>query len=206
MSAKYAVGIVSEDSHLNNALKGPFKSAGITLSNYARVDDVLRAITDDKPIGCVVADLRAGPALLKALADNHCIVPVVLVANAGGVTAAVQAIKAGAFDVVEKPEAAVESARNALAHYTKCKKLFEERCVATARIDSLTRRESQVLIMMVDGKPNRVIAEELGISAKTLDIHRANLIAKMEARTTADMCRSFLLARTNPMHLHLIIG
>jgi two-component system, LuxR family, response regulator FixJ len=206
MSAKYTVCVVSEDSNLNNALKGPFKSAGVGLASYANVEDVLRAVDDEKPIGCLIADLHSGPALLKALAENHCIVPVVLVATSGGVTAAVQAMKAGAFDVVEKPDAAVESTKNATALYAKCKKIYEERCVATSRIDSLTRREAQVLALMVDGKPNRTIAEELGISAKTLDIHRANLMDKMEARTTADMCRAFLLARTNPMHLHLICG
>jgi two-component system, LuxR family, response regulator FixJ len=204
MTAKYMVCVVSEDAHLNNALKGSFKSAAVTLASYAKVEEVLKAIDDDKPIGCLVSDLRSGSALLAALAKEHCIVPVVLVANSGGVTAAVQAIKAGAFDVVEKPDAAVESAKSAMALYAKCKKIYEERCIATARIDSLTRREAQVLALMVDGKPNRTIAEELGISSKTLDIHRANLMAKMEARTTADMCRAFLLARTNPMHLHFI--
>ena len=59
---------------------------------------------------------------------------------------------------------------------------------------------------MVQGKPNRKIAEDLGISPKTLDIHRSNLMAKMEARTTADLCRAHLLDRTNAVHLPLVAG
>ena len=166
--------------------------------------DAVSAVDEDKPIGCLIAELRSGLALLKALAANHCVMPTVLLAGSGGVTAAVQAVKSGAFDVVEKPEAAVESATSAIALYGKFKKLFEERCAATSRIESLTKRETQVLSLMVEGKPNRVIAEELGISSKTLDIHRANLMEKMAARTTADMCRASLLAKTDPMHLHLL--
>ena len=204
MSAKYMVCVVSEDSNVGNALKGPFKSAGLTLISYANVPALLHALDEDKPIGCLIGELRGGLDLLKELAGNHCVVPVVLLASTGTVTAAVQAVKSGAFDVVEKPEAAVESAKNGIALYVKCKQLFEDRCAATARIESLTKRETQVLNLMVEGKPNRVIAEELGISSKTLDIHRANLMDKMEARTTADMCRAFLLAKTDPMQLHLL--
>ena len=204
MSAKYMVGVVSEDANMSNALKGPFKSAGLTLTNYANVQELLQALDDDKSIGCLIAELQRGLDMLKGLAGNHCVVPVVLLAGSGGVTAAVQALKAGAFDVVEKPEAAVESAKSAIALYARCKKIFEERCAATARIESLTKRETQVLNLMVEGKPNREIAEELGISSKTLDIHRANLMEKMAARTTADMCRASLLAKIDPMQLHLL--
>jgi two-component system, LuxR family, response regulator FixJ len=204
MSAKTTVCVVSEDGNLSNALKGSFKSAGLSLLSYSSANDFLEALDPDKPVSGVVGDLRGGLELLKELEENHCVIPVILIAGAAGLSAAVQAVKAGAFDVVEKPDAVAESAKKAAALYAKNQKLFEEKEKASERIESLTRRETQVLGMMVDGKPNRLIAEELGISPKTLDIHRANLMDKMEARTTADMCRAALLHRTNPMHLHLV--
>jgi two-component system response regulator FixJ len=204
MSAKNTVCVVSEDANLSNVLKAPFKSAGLNLISYPRANDMLEAWDPDKPISCVIGELRGGLEMLKELEENHCVVPVVLLAASGNLAAAVQATKAGAFDIVEKSDALAESAKKACAYYAKCQKLLEEKEVASERIGSLTRREAQVLNLMVEGKQNRMIAEELGISPKTLDIHRANLMDKMAARTTADMCRAHLFHKVNPTHLHLL--
>jgi two-component system response regulator FixJ len=203
MSAKNIVCVVSQDASLSNSLKGPFKSAGLSLTSQRNVYDFIEALDPDKPVACVISELNGGVDLVKELAEAHCVVPVVLLAGSGSLTTAVQAIKAGAFDVAEKNDALVESAKKAVGFFAKCQKLMEEKAIAAERIDSLTRRESQVLKLMVSGMPNRKIAEELGISPKTLDIHRANLMDKMEARTTADMCRAYLLHTTHPMHLQL---
>jgi two-component system response regulator FixJ len=167
--------------------------------------DFLEALDPEKPVACVVAPLAGGADLVKELAEAHCVVPVILVTGSSkDLMAAVQAVKAGAFDVVEKGDAAAESAKKAILFFARTQKLLQEKAVAAERIDSLTRRESQVLNLMVEGVPNRKIAEELGISPKTLDIHRANLMDKMEARTVADMCKAHLLHVTNPAHLPLI--
>jgi two-component system, LuxR family, response regulator FixJ len=206
MSAKNTVCLASEDASLSNALKGSFKSAGLNLISYPSAFEMLEAWDPDKPIHCVIGELRGGLELLKELEENHCVVPVVLLAGPSNLAAAVQATKAGAFDIVDKSDALAESAKKACAHFAKCQKLLEEKEQASERIGSLTRRETQVLNLMVEGKPNRTIAEELGISPKTLDIHRSNLMDKMEARTTADMCRAHLLHKTNPTHLHLVAG
>ena len=206
MTAKNIVCVVSQDTGLSTSLKAPFKASGLTLTTHVTVSDFIESLDPAKPVGCVIADLHIGTELLKELAEVHAVVPVVLLAAAHNVTTAVQAIKAGAYDVVERTEALAESARKACAFFTKCQKLVEEKAVAAERIDSLTRRETQVLHLMVEGKPNRDIAEELGISTKTLDIHRANLMDKMEARTPADMCRAYLLHKTHPMHLAIVGG
>jgi two-component system response regulator FixJ len=131
--------------------------------------------------------------------------PVVLLAANGTLSAAVHACKAGAFDVVERSDL-VESVKKAFALFAKYQKLFEERAAASVKIASLTKRETQVFNLMVQGIPNRQIAEQIGISPKTLDIHRSNLMDKMEARTPADLCRADLLAKTNPMLLPLVLA
>ena len=206
MSAKNTVCVVSKDANWSNGLKGPFKSAGLTLIAYASAEELLESLDDDKPASCVVAELHSGLALRKQLMEHFRVVPIVLLAGEGDLTQAVQAIKAGVFDVVEKTDALVESAKKAVGYFAKYQKALEEKALAAERIDSLTRRETQVLHLMVEGLPNRKIAEQLEISPKTLDIHRANLMEKMEARTTAEMCRAHLLHTVHPAHLQYILG
>jgi FixJ family two-component response regulator len=202
MSAKNIVCVVSPDAGLSAALKASFKAAGLILTSQASVSDFVDAEDPDRPTSCIVSELAGGNDLLNDLADHHYVVPVVLVGS--GVAAAVQAVKAGAFDVVERTDQVAESAKRAASFFAKCQKLLDEKAAAAERIDSLTKRETQVLHLMVAGKPNREIAQELGISTKTLDIHRANLMDKMEARTSADMCRALLLHKTHPMYLQIV--
>jgi two-component system response regulator FixJ len=206
MPARNTVCVVAQGAALSNALNGLFKSGGLNLVNHSSAKDIFAALDPDKPVGCVVAEVTGGLDVLGELAAHHCVVPVVLLADSNNLGAAVQAIKAGAFDVVEKPDFLLESAKRALAFYVKCQKLLEEKTLAGKRIGSLTRREEQVLNLMVAGLPNGKIAEQLGISPKTMDIHRANLMDKMGARTTADLCRAHLLHSTKPIHLQYLIG
>src|SRR5690242_20019466 len=135
MNPKYWVCIIATDANMVNTLKGLFKSSGLTLVSYTNLKDLLQAIDEEKPIGCLIGELRDAHRLLGGLAADHCVVPLVLIAGNSGVADAVKAMNAGAFDVVEKPEAAVESAQSALEHYAKHKKLFAERCLATERIE-----------------------------------------------------------------------
>ena len=194
MSGKNTVCVVSSDNGLPNSLKSSFKAAGLTIVGYTSITDFIDSIDPDKPVGCVVSELSRGLELLRDLSENQILVPVVLVAGGGNNTVAtVQAIKAGAFDVLDKPDGAAESAKKAAAYAARCQKLLEEKQIAAERIHSLTKREAQVLNLMVEGKPNREIAAELGISTKTLDIHRANLMAKLEARTTATVANTINL-------------
>ncbi|MBI1830021.1 MAG: hypothetical protein HYR84_01060 [Planctomycetes bacterium] len=204
MSAKNIVAVVSPDAALGNALKASFKAAGLTMATYSTVSDFIESLDRHKPVSCAVAEVHFGIDLLTDLAAVHWVVPVVLLAGQHNVTSAVQAIKAGAFDVVERIETVADTARKACAFFLRCQHLVAEKTLAAKRIDLLTKRELQVLNLMVTGMPNRDIADELGISTKTLDIHRANLMEKMEARTSADMVRAYLLHKTHPMHLAIV--
>lgn len=206
MSAKNTVCVVSPDGVLSNALKAPLKSAALNQIVCESVKEFLETYDEDKPIGCVVADIRVGADVLKDLAQGNLVLPVVLYGPGVSASATVQAVKAGAFDVADKMDALVDGLKKATSAYAKYQKLFEERQQASERIQSLTRRETQVLNLMVQGIPNRQIAEELGISTKTLDIHRSNLMDKMAARTAAGLYRAYLLDTTNPAFLPILFG
>ena len=106
--------------------------------------------------------------------------------------------------MLEKPfkdDELVAAIQHGLSHYEKWKRLLEERQISSKRVAKLTPRETEVLALMVTGLQNRKIAEMLGISPKTLDIHRSNVMDKIEARTTADLVRAYLLDRSDPLAL-----
>lgn len=209
MSAKNTVCFVSEDADLRKALTASFKSAGLTLIALTSSKEYLDGLEDQKSHGCVVIDAKSiGLELIRELSVRKTSVPIVVLVPSGAVAVAVQALKAGAFDVAEKSssgDAVVEAAKKGIATFGKLTKLVEEKEVASTRIASLTTRELQVLDLMVQGKKNRTIAEELGISPKTLDIHRSNVMDKMEARTIADLCRAHLLNRVDAVHLSHVV-
>ena len=206
MSAKNTVCLVSDDADLRKSLTASFRSAGLILISLASSMDYLAGLAEQKAHGCVVID-ATGLDLIKELAKRRIAIPVVVMVPSGSVAAAVQAVKAGAFDVAERSgDAPAEVVKRAFAGFAKMQKLLDEKQAASERVASLTRREVQVLSLMVQGRPNRKIAEELGISPKTLDIHRANLMDKMGARTTADLCRAHLLDRIDAVHLPHVAG
>src|ERR1043165_3982625 len=211
MSAKNTVCLVAEDADLRKTLTASFKSAGLTLVGFASGKEYLDGLDDHKPYGCLVVETRGagnGLEMIKELSQRYVVMPVIVLVPHGAVSLAVQAMKAGAFDVVEKPikdDTLIESVRKATALFGKLQKIVEEREIACERIASLTERETQVIDLMVKGMPNREIAAELGISPKTLDIHRSNVMDKIEARTVADLCRAHLLSRLDTAHLHLLV-
>lgn len=205
MTPRNTVCLITADTALGNSLKNTFKSANLNLFVHATVKEFLAAHDEDQPVGCVVTTLNQGVDVLKDLVQGHCIIPLVLLAQNPSVPAVVQAIKSGAFDVVERSDL-IDSVKKATSLFVKCQKLFEERADASQRIGSLTRRESQVFNLMVLGLPNREIAEQIGISPKTLDIHRSNLMWKMNAKTGASLVRANLLDKTNPMLLPLLLS
>ena len=209
---KPTVYLVDDDPDVRTALRLLFKSEGIPLTSFATAKEALKAI-EEKPVGCVLLDVRMpdmdGLAFQKELAARKLPIPVVLLTGHATVPVAVQAVKAGALDVIQKPfkdEQLIAAVRNALEVYQQWQQALTERAAAAGRIAELTRREIEVLDLMVSGLRNKDIAEQLGISPKTLDIHRANVMDKLAARTTADLVRQRLLDQADPMALPYIFG
>jgi len=117
---------------------------------------------------------------------------VVLITGHGDVPMAVRALKAGAFDFIEKPfndAFLLERVRQALKHELKQREDLEHTLEVEKRANKLTSRESEVFEIVVQGKPNKVIARELGLSQKTVEVHRAHVMEKMKAKSFADLVK-----------------
>ncbi len=198
------IAVIETDPLVRDTINRLLASAGLGVASFNSAEEFLQ-VAGQQPFHCLLLDSKP-PALdlQRALTEKRIPVPVVLLAGSVDVATVVRAMRCGALDVVEKPFAdarLVEAVQHAIGLYNKWHKNLEDRKLAHERIAVLTPRELQVLDLMVEGKPNRMIAEELGISPKTLDIHRANVMHKMQARTTADLVRMRYLDRTDPMGL-----
>jgi len=180
------------------------KAAGYNFVSYASAQDFLDKL-DGVNAKCLLIDLRMpgmnGLELQKALADKKVYIPIILITAHADVPVAVQAVKAGAYDVLEKPfteDVLVDRIERAFRLYEQWNRIEGERKKIAERLIKLTPRELEVLDQMVAGKKNKMIAQDLGISPKTLDIHRSKVMDKMEARTVADLVRWRVLEKMPP--------
>ena len=189
------VCIVDDDKAVRESLQWLVESVGLSAKTYesahAFLDEVNR--TD---CGCLVADIRlpgmSGLDLQDRLIERGYDLPTIVITGHGDVPVAVRAMKAGAIDFVEKPfsnQMLLDRIRDALER-------DNEHRNATARIDDieerrsrLTPREHEVMALVVKGKLNKQIAAELGLSHKTIEVHRAHVMEKMEAETLAQLVR-----------------
>jgi len=192
---KLTVCLVDDDAGVRNTLRLVMKEANIPLISFTGSQDFLDHFQPDD-IGCILLDLRlpgmSGLDIQDALRERGQAIPIILLTGHADVPVTVQAVKGGAIDVIEKPfqeDELIERVRAAFATYEEWQKKAKEKEAILERIGRLTRREREVLDLMVAGKKNKDIAVELGISPKTLDIHRSKVMEKMEARTVADLVR-----------------
>jgi two-component system response regulator FixJ len=194
-TSKLSVCLVDDDAGVRNSLRLVMKDANIPMTSFTGSSEFLEAF-DPAGVGCILLDLRlpgrSGLELQEALRERGITTPIVLLTGHADVPVTVQAVKAGVLDVVEKPfkeETLLAAIHKAFALHEDLEKKSREKAVIVERIGRLTRREREVLDLMVGGKRNKDIAVELGISPKTLDIHRSKVMEKMEARTVADLVR-----------------
>ena len=209
--AKLAVCLVDDNSDLRDFIKLVLKSSGIAVISFSSAEEFL-ANFEPKNVGCIALDVRmpgmGGLELLAALRERQIFVPVILLTGHADVRLVVQAMRSGAMDVLEKPfreEDLLSRVRQAFARYDKLKDFQSARQEIAPRIASLTSRELEVLDLMVVGKTNKAIAEELGISTKTLDIHRANIMRKMQTKTVADLVRWRLMDKADPFAINPLL-
>ncbi len=207
-SGKLVACLVDDDPEFRASVKVLFKTSGIPLTTCGSAEDFL-ATYEEKNIGCIVLDVRmpgmGGLEMLDALRERQVFIPVVMLTGHADIRLTVEAMRKGAMDVLEKPfreEELFALVRQGFARYEKLRRFQTERQFIAPRLAALTPRELEVLDLMVAGKKNRQIAEELGISTKTLDIHRANLMRKMQTKAVADLVRWRLMERADPFTLH----
>lgn len=192
------VFVVDDDDGVRGALGMLFRSVGLRVEAFASAHAFLAAYRRGAP-GCLLLDVRmpgmSGLELQERLGSEGITLPVIILTGHGDVPMAVGAIKAGAFDFVEKPfnnQLLVERVQRAI-------ELDAERCRESAwrgevanRLSRLTLREREVLTKVVAGLSNKAIAKELGITDRTVEIHRAKVMRKMEAGSLAELVRMTL--------------
>lgn len=194
------VFVVDDDEDVRDSLRALLESAEWPVEDFAAAAEFLdHAGLEDG--GCLVTDIRMpgmdGLALQATLAARGIGLPVIVVTGHGDVPLAVQAMKAGAVDFLEKPfddEQILTAIVRAVDRHRQDQGRQAAISAARARLDLLTPRERQVLDLLVQGRPNKVIAFELDISPRTVEIHRAHLMEKMDARSLSDLVRVAIAA------------
>ena len=189
------VFVVDDDESVRGSLRFLLRSAGLESRAFASAPEFLAAYDPAQP-GCVVLDVRmpgmSGLELQQELNLRGAVLPVIFITGHGDVPMAVEAMQHGAHDFLQKPfrdEDLIERIRRALAKDAKARAALEQHKSIRARLDSLTPREREVLGLMARGKPNKIMAHELGVSQRTVEIHRARVMEKSGASSLAELVR-----------------
>jgi RNA polymerase sigma factor (sigma-70 family) len=187
--------VVDDDEGVRNSLRFLLKSVGLSAATLASATEFLNTYQPDQP-GCLVLDVRmpamSGLELQQQLNLRGAIIPVIFITGHGDIPMAVEAMQHGAFDFLQKPfrdQDLIDRIQRALAADEKNRAALKERDRVRARLDSLTPREREVLDLMMRGKPNKVMAAELGLSQRTVEIHRARVMEKTDASSLAQLVR-----------------
>ena len=187
------VFIVDDDLQLRNSLDLLFRSEGFVTKSYATAGEFLEKYDSEQP-GCLILDLclegMNGLELQTELSKREIRIPHILISGYAEVSKVVKALKAGAVDFLEKPcrdEQLLQSTRLAIEQDVRNRHRNRERLQIQKRFNSLSPREREVMNLLVVGKRTREIAEQLNISSKTVDIHRANVLKKSEAANVVEL-------------------
>jgi two-component system response regulator FixJ len=199
MTPAGTVHVIDDDAPMRDSLRLLLEASGFAV----RTHDGAGAFLTDIPTGpgCVLTDVRMpeidGLELLQRLNDHHVRLPVIVMTGQGDIAIAVRAMKAGALDFLEKPfsdEALLGAVTRALEQGEKLREAAATSAEAAVRLATLTPREREVLDLLVSGLPNKAIARELGASPRTIEVHRARVLEKLEANSLPDLVRLVLAA------------
>jgi two-component system, LuxR family, response regulator FixJ len=189
------VHIVDDEEAVRNSLAFLLTSAGFAVRVHQSATDFL-AVAPKVTNGCLITDLRMpdidGLELLRRLKAADAMLPAIMVTGHGDIQMAVEAMKNGAIDFIEKPfsdDVLIDSITRAVERAAEQTRSTAATELVKQRIGTLSDRERQVLKGVVAGQPNKVIANELGISPRTVEVYRAGLMAKMQARSLPELVR-----------------
>ena len=200
MSNSPTVFVVDDDQAMRQSLKWLIESVGMDVETYASADEFMRDYYPGQA-GCLLLDVRmpgmSGLELQEHFNEHDIRIPIIIITGHGDVPMSVRAMKAGAIDFIEKPfndELLLESIRNALVYDLDQRTSQAELAEIAARLDQLTPREHEVMEMVTDGRSNKDIALALGVSAKTVEAHRARVMEKMKASSLPDLVKMAISA------------
>ena len=193
MQSDVAIYIVDDDEAIRDSLSFLMQSVGLNETCFASAHAFLDGYDASKP-GCLILDVRmpdmSGLDLQRILNEKQIQIPVVIITGHGDVPIAVRAMKAGAMDVLEKPfndQALLDAITNAI---TKSNEAFEEqnsRAKLKNRAEHLSPREREIMDLLILGNGSKKIATKLGISPKTVDVHRIHIMEKMEVKSIVEL-------------------
>jgi FixJ family two-component response regulator len=194
------VFVVDNDEATRKSLAWLLESVNLHVETFRTAEEFLAACNPDRP-GCLVLDVRlpgmSGLVLQEELERLEIRLPVIMITGYADVPTAVQVLKRGAFDFFEKPlvdDLLLERVHQAIEADTLCRRARAERDRLHARLSCLTAREREVFDQIVQGKANKVVAYELGISEKTVEVHRSRVMQKLCAGSLAELVRMDLVA------------
>jgi FixJ family two-component response regulator len=190
------VYIVDDEPAIRDSLALLLRSVGLASRAFPSAPAFLDGFDPAVP-GCLVADVRmpgmSGLELQEALRDRQARLPVIIITGHGDIAMAVRAMKAGAADFIEKPfneQVLLDAVHRALARHRPGEAPPSAvRAEIAARVAALTPREREVMLLVAEGRPNKVVATRLGLSTRTVEVHRAKAMEKMQARSLADLVR-----------------
>jgi two-component system response regulator FixJ len=192
------VFIVDDDDAVRGALRLLLKSVGLAATTLSSAQDFLATYDPQQP-GCLILDVRmpgmSGLELQQQLNLRGAIIPVIFITGHGDIPMAVEAMQQGAFDFLQKPfrdQDLIDRIQRALAKDQTGRAELRERARIKQRLETLTAREREVLELVTSGKPNKIMAADLGVSQRTVEIHRARVMEKMGASSLAQLVRMVL--------------
>jgi two-component system response regulator FixJ len=190
--------VVDDDAGVRNAMRALLKSVGIECTLYASAQEFLGAYEPSQP-GCLLLDIRmpgmSGLELQQQMNLRGAVIPVIFMTGHGDIPMAVEAMQHGAFDFLQKPfrdQDLLDRIQRAIAKDAELRKSLGEHARIKAHVESLTPREREVLEGMTRGLQNKAIAQELGVSPRTIEIHRARVLEKMNTHSVAELVRMMI--------------
>ena len=197
--SKPTIYIVDDDDGVRRATGALMESVGYAHKTYASGREFLQHYNSSQP-GCLVLDIRmpemSGLELQQELNQRNIRLPVIFVTGHGDVPMAVQAMKKGAFDFVQKPfrdQDLLDKVNHALQQDSVLRQETADKEEVLQRWNSLTQREKEVMALIAEGNANKVVAQDLNLSERTVEIHRARVMEKMQARSVAQLVKLSLL-------------
>jgi two-component system, LuxR family, response regulator FixJ len=195
------VFIVDDDTGVRTSIRVLLKSVALASTPLASAQEFLKSFDPAQP-GCLILDIRmpgmSGMELQQELNLRGAIVPVIFITGHGDIPMAVEAMQHGAFDFLQKPfrdQDLIDRVQRAMARDRENRSALQEHGRIQSRLESLTPREREVLDLMTQGKQNKVMAADLGLSQRTVEIHRAHVMEKMGANSVAQLVRMVLDAK-----------
>jgi two-component system response regulator FixJ len=195
------VHVVDDEAPIRESLAMLLRSVGLASKTYPSAVNFLDTWKPEAD-ACLVVDVRmpgmSGLELQEALRERKVALPTIIITGHGDVSMAVRAMKAGASDFIEKPfndQVLLDAVHRALEQSREATPAQQDsaRAEAEARFASLTPREHEVMLLIAEGRPNKVVASRLGLSTRTVEVHRAKVMDKMQVRSLAELVRLAIL-------------